>query len=440
MKSKILICLIAIISIIIVFNEDKQDHNQYTSDQCGYYLYLPAVFIYHDLGSLSFYSEVDKVYSLSLYSLYPYGVKRLNKYSIGVSIFEMPLFLVANSYCKITKQYKADGFTLPYQLAGIFSNIAMVILGLIALRKYLIKYHSDTIVLITLICLAFGTNLYVYTSFTVGMSHPYSFFLFAMLLLYTDKWYNNPNKISNAVILGLIAGFIFLVRPFNIIVYSFPIFWKVYNLETLRSRLSFLKTNASNTLCVVLSCLVIASIQFAYWKYITGNWIVYSYQNEGFNFLRPHIINGLFSYRKGWFLYTPMALISFCGFLIFWRKNKELAPGILFFLLAMVYMVFSWEEWWYGGGFSCRPMIEALPIISLPLASMIEYFYKCRSWLKITSFFTILTLVATLNLFQTYQYSMGLIHWSRMTKEFYWKIFGKISFDRAANEKYLIKE
>ena len=440
MKSKILICLIAIISIIIAFNEDKQDHNQYESDQCGYYIYLPAVFIYHDLGGLNFYSAVDKVYPFKLTSLYAYNDKKLDKYSIGVALFDLPYFLIAHSYCKITNQYKADGFTLPYQLAGIFSNIFVVILGLIALRKYLVKYYTDPIVVLTLVCIAFGTNLYVYTSFLVGMSHPYSFFLFAMLLLFTDRWHSNPKNISCAVILGITAGFIFLVRPFNIIVYALPLFWRVYNWETLKNKVLFFKTNALGACCIILSCLTIAFIQFSYWKYITGHWIVYSYQNESFDFLHPNIINGLISYRKGWFLYTPMALICFIGFPFFWRKNKEMATSIFIYMLVMIYLVFSWGDWYYGGGFSCRPMIEALPILSMPLAAMVEYFYKCKSWLKITSYFTILLLVIGLNLFQSYQYSMGLIHWSRMTKEFYWRIFGKVSYDRVANDKYLIKE
>jgi hypothetical protein len=54
--------------------------------------------------------------------------------------------------------------------------------------------------------------------------------------------------------------------------------------------------------------------------------------------------------------------------------------------------------------------------------------------------FIVMGLFVVLNIFQTYQYSMGLIHWSRMSKEFYWRVFGKTEFDRVQNEHYLIKE
>jgi hypothetical protein len=35
---------------------------------------------------------------------------------------------------------------------------------------------------------------------------------------------------------------------------------------------------------------------------------------------------------------------------------------------------------------------------------------------------------------------MGILHWSRMTGTYYWKIFGCTEFDRAANERYLIRK
>ena len=45
-----------------------------------------------------------------------------------------------------------------------------------------------------------------------------------------------------------------------------------------------------------------------------------------------------------------------------------------------------------------------------------------------------------LNIFQTYQYSMGLLNCSRMTKAYYWHIFLQADAKRDAYEKYLIKQ
>jgi hypothetical protein len=146
MKSKLLILIFAIISIIVVFNEDKEDHNQFWSDTCGYYLYLPAAFIYHDAARFQFFPQINSAYHCAFWlngALPGRDGKKLDKYPLGVCFFELPLFLVANGYCTITRRYATDGFSLPYQVAAIFSNILFVALGLFILRAFLMNYFGD---------------------------------------------------------------------------------------------------------------------------------------------------------------------------------------------------------------------------------------------------------------------------------------------------------
>ena len=116
-----------------------------------------------------------------------------------------------------------------------------------------------------------------------------------------------------------------------------------------------------------------------------------------------------------------------------------MAPALAGFFLVFIYVIFSWRAWWYGGSFGCRPLIESLAFLSLPLASTIEYFYLTPHKIKKAIYFVLLTLIIFLNIFQTYQYSMGLIHYGDMTKEYYWRVFMKTTFDRAQNQKYLLK-
>ena len=310
MKSKLIILIFALVSVIIVFNEDKQDHNQFGSDACGYYLYLPALFIYHDLDKLSFYPALDSEYNHTLEiqcSLYNINGNKLDKYPVGVALFELPFFLFAHAYSYSTHQYKTDGFSIPYQLAGIFSNILWVVIGLFVLRKFLKRYFSDNITALTIICVTFGTNLYAYNSFIIGMSHPYSFFLFACLLLLTDEWYSKPPEWLTSLLLGLVLGFIFIVRPINLIAIIIPLFWMVSSSSSLKERVKLFNENYRHILITLVVFISIVFVQFGYWRYITGHWLFYSYIDEGFNFLHPHIVKGLFSYRKGWFVYTVLS-------------------------------------------------------------------------------------------------------------------------------------
>lgn len=304
------------------------------------------------------------------------------------------------------------------------------------------KYFNDSVVAITLGCIAFGTNLYAYTAFDIGMGHPYSFFLFSSTLCLTDKWYSSARTTSIYlnILIGIVLGLVFIVRPINIIIVIIPLLWHVDSMALLKERVALLLSQYKKVLTIALSFLLVAFIQFAYWKYITGHWFYYSYQGEGFDFLHPHIFKGLFSYRKGWFVYTPMAVLGFIGFYALWKKNKALIPALSVFFVLMIYCVFSWREWWYGGSFGCRPLVEVLAVIALPLAAVIEWMYNLSSKIKKAICFTLVSLIITLNIFQTYQYSMGLIHWDRMTCEYYWKVFGRIDFDRVKNEQYLLKE
>ena len=94
-----------------------------------------------------------------------------------------------------------------------------------------------------------------------------------------------------------------------------------------------------NILKSVLISIPILLIPFLLWKIQTGNWVVYSYGEEGFNFATPHFSEFIFSYLKGWLTYTPIAfLILVFGFILLFKKtntdffrNQFLCPDHIYF-------------------------------------------------------------------------------------------------------------
>jgi hypothetical protein len=66
-----------------------------------------------------------------------------------------------------------------------------------------------------------------------------------------------------------------------------------------------------------------------------------------------------------------MAIVMLLGFIPLWKKDKKLAPALGVFMVVIIYSIFSWSQWWYGGGFSCRPLVETYPVLALPLAALI---------------------------------------------------------------------
>ena len=90
--------------------------------------------------------------------------------------------------------------------------------------------------------------------------------------------------------------------------------------------------------------------------------------------------------------------------------------------------------WWYGGGYGCRPLIETLPIVALPLAALIAYVGSIRyKVIKIAGSLVLIGFI-TLNMFQSYQFILGIFPGDYMSKEIYWKIFGQADPDKTKKQ------
>ncbi len=428
-RSKLLILFFGILSVYITFNIGKwREYDMLSWDIAGYYLYLPATFIYKDLGHLSYYPKVDSTYKLSepqrWFGIYdvPATGKKIDKFPAGVAIFELPFFLLTHAYVLLSKTYPADGYSVPYMISNSMATIFWVVCGLFVLRKFLLRYYSERVVFYTIVLLAFGTNLYNYTAFEGGMSHPYSFFLFAAFIYCTDLFYSTERS-KYLLLMGLLLGWIVITRPTNIVIGLWAVLWATDNCNSWKDKLGLLKKNAGALALSILLFLAVLSIQAAYWKYITGHWIYYSYEKEGFDFVSPHIWDGLFSYRKGWFLYTPIALFIMGGFICLYNTRRRMVLPVLAYLIVTVCLVFSWHAWAYGGSFSARALVEGLAILSVPLAAFVAWLLELRAKLLKAGIVAVLVLMICLNMFQTYQYSHGVIKSDYMTKELYWGRF-----------------
>src|SRR5690606_20434817 len=97
-----------------------------TWDAFGYYAYLPATFIFHDVEQLKWVDSVDKKYNLTGNGHAPVEVledgNKVLKYLNGVALAEMPFFFIAH-FTAPYFGYPQDGFSAPYQYALGFGII-----------------------------------------------------------------------------------------------------------------------------------------------------------------------------------------------------------------------------------------------------------------------------------------------------------------------------
>ena len=219
--SRISIALIVILCYLQISNIHawKWGNRIIYWDTISYYAYLPALFIHHDL-SLEFIKEdpqknVDRFWPETT----PEG-KFVIKTSSGLAYLYFPFFLTAH-FLAGPLGFEKDGFSEIYQLMMAFSPLLYLLIGLIFVKKILIKYFNDGVVAVSLLTIGIASNLFYYSSVTT-ISHAYSFCLISIFLYASMKWIENPGYL-NSLFLGLLFGLISLIRPTNSLILIFPL-------------------------------------------------------------------------------------------------------------------------------------------------------------------------------------------------------------------------
>lgn len=313
---------------------------------------------------------------------------------------------------------------MPYKLALQLGGVFYVFMGLIILRKIVKKWFSELTTTSILIILALGTNLFYYATIENTMPHGYNFFLIIMFVYFTILFYENDRKkYKNAIVLGLLFGLISLIRPTNSLVIFIFIFYGVYAWSGIKNRILFLFNKPTYILLIGSLTLLIWFPQMLYWHSITGKWLYFSYgSGKTFNFLKPHVIEGLFSYRKGWFLYSTIFIFMFPGLWLLKQYVKNFTIGILVLFPLFIYVTFSWWCWWYGG-YSSRPMVDMYGIFAIPLAAFLEYTYRIKNKIFKYGILVVLLFFTWKGSFGNFQYQTQAIHLDGMTKEAFWSSY-----------------
>lgn len=343
---KWVLVFIACIFATNYFHSGKKINGVIWSDQEGYYIYLPAVFIHGGFENVPFINGCG-IYETEN------GPRTFTKYTYGVALLESPFFLVAHAVAPLFG-FERDGRSLPYIWSILLAAIAYMLIGLWLLSRLLSELtFGKTIAWLVPLGILLGTNLFYYTFREAGMSHVYSFFLFSVLLYASHRRSQSPNlkwDLLTAVPLALII----LIRPTNAIALLIPILWGA-NLSELPKRVLAFITNFRWWLTFIVAMLVLFAPQLAYWKHITGDFLFYSYGDEGFIYWnRPKMLHVLLSAQNGWLVYSPLAAIGIVGIGLM-LKEKATGWALPAILLTLATYVFgSWWAWWFGGAYGHR--------------------------------------------------------------------------------------
>jgi len=391
-------------------------------DGRGHYAYLTSLLIYHsvDFDDVFRFEKQNRPPDFMGHYYHEIDDTLINKYTAGTALLQLPFFLLGFLLSFIFG-FPQDGYNVIFQYCVALSTLFWVGIGLIYFVKLLGTYNiKQKYAWLMAIVGLFGTNLFYYTFIQPSFSHAYSFSLITIFLYFSRMVFIDYKK-RYVLLASFLLGLIVLVRPINIIVIaSLP-----FIAETSQNFFDAIKRKVSNHdyFPAVLIFLLAISPQLIINYLQTGNIIIYGYKNEGFYFSDPQIINFLFSYKKGWLIYSPLFLLLLPAIIYLWRhRSKYVSITFLLFLVVQVYIFSSWWNWYYGDSFGMRPMVDYYGLFLLAIALLL-YNIKIQ-WIKVVMAFFVF-LVVLLNVVQSYQYAVGIIHPDSMSKNGYWYVFLK---------------
>lgn len=372
------------------------------SDPWGYYQYLAATLGTHEWLELPWAHTLENGNHLCMFT-------------IGVAYLMAPFFYATAGIAAMLGQ-PVTGYSASFYYGQFIGSAFYLAAGGHLLFHALRRRFPVRVAIVVPLILFGASNLYFYTVMEPGMSHVYSFFLFAWMHYLTVRMLERP-RADRLFALFICAGLLVLVRQLNAVALLFPLLYGSPIREALELRWNWLKRYPKATVAGVAGAALLITPQLIYWKAVTGSLLVFTYgkKDESFNWTDPHLLDVLVSHQNGWWVYTPIMLIT-TAILLYGAARKIMGMRLLLVVLALTWYTYaSWWSWWLGGGFGHRGFIELYALLSIPLAIGMQHVMRQRILVKVLCI-GVLAVLIVLNIRMTYLY-----HWPWEGPEWTWE-------------------
>lgn len=389
-------------------------------DGFGYYMYLPHLFEKGHLNISSEWAEKrQQKYcpGVTMHQLIrqPNG-NNINAYHMGLALVELPSYTIGEAAARIGN-FPRDGMSKPYHIAFLCNAFLFALIGLIVVRKTLLLYFNDVHTGIVLLLLYGASNIYITFSESFQLQHLYLFTLNAVFLYYLLR-YVREKKQSQLIISALMFGLGCFIRPTQV-------FWGILPVVLLFENHRLLWPLFKRLIWFPIFAFLFNIPHFIYWKLVGDSWLLPNLHTEDIVLSDPNLSSFLFSFKKGWLLYTPLFLLLVPGFIFLYRSQKRLFYAALGYTCINIYVLSSWECWWYAASYSARVLVDCYPLFALVLAFAIRGLMSHRILKYATAAFALLCVL--INIIQSVQFKRGYLHYERMTQEQYAYIFGNMN-------------
>lgn len=292
---------------------------------------------------------------------------------IGVTVYNIPSIGIGSILNDI--EYEFTDYFFAYKghsfIEGFLVLITATVLGVLSffqLNQILTHFQiSQKQRLLITISTFLSSYLLWYILLLPFFTHVYEVFSI-IITLWGYTQFNQKKNGKYAFLVGLGAGLTVLTRP-TLIFFAVTIC------------LLFVYRFRSKIVYVVAGGLI-PTLFYVYYSFSTFNKIVFSsyseIRNESFG-SDFNMINILFSVERGWFVYSPVMLLSLLigGYVLLQIiKNKRFTTKSIKFdfvftsfvtIVTTVLFYSFWETWWAGGSYGQRFFVALYPLVAIIL-------------------------------------------------------------------------
>ena len=391
-------------------NNGSSPVNFIDGDPEYYYYYLQATFI-------------DSSY-ITYDWLKPGTIGAISHHPVGVSLLLLPFFLVAYLFA-ILFHFELNGISLPFQIAIGLSAIFYCTLGLLYLKKLLQLHNLNDKASAIAIALTFiGTTLFHYTVVESGMSHVYSFCFITAFMFFSYKFVLE-NRNSDLLKTTLALGIIILLRPNNFLIVLSVFIWFNNRAQATLFFKSFFKNK--HTIFSVLLILLFSAFQLLVWYFYETKLFSNRYAPYGFYWLKPELLNMLFGFDSGFFIYAPLCFLFLFGLVRIYKTNRFSFVALTLFLLILFYFFSAYSAYTYFDGLGIRVLIDFYSVFAFAGAKLLEQLLAAK-WQVSVAGCSVAFFFVFLNMVYTYQASRGILLRAGMTFEQWKYVFLKTGY------------
>lgn len=308
----------------------------------GYYFWLPAVVIDHNL---------DFAHELAISGTVTPAARKAglkqprtktgllpSKYPPGWALGSLPFFLAAYAVAPAGATGFEPIFMLSVWLGQMLYAAGGLWIATLVIRRLVPGAPAATAVLAVWL----ASPLVYYQSARVSLSHSQVFVLAVAVFWLTLLIADGDRRGRVWLALGFAGALLVATRNIAVVYMIFPAVLLVRHLRSWRAVGWFALGAAGPT-----------AVQMIAWKLLFGSWIAYSYGGEGFDFAHLHLLGVLFSPFHGFFYWQPLLLVGFGG-LVWWTWRHPVGWPWLASFVVITVLNAAWPCWWFASSFGNR--------------------------------------------------------------------------------------